>query len=51
MKRSMCVFCALLLMVNLLAAIGWAEGGSVAVSAALPQAVFAKGEIEAAAAT
>ena len=49
MKRSMCVFCALLLMVNLLAAIGWAEGGSVAVSAALPQAVFAKGEIEAAA--
>ncbi len=37
-------------MVNLLAAIGWAEGGSVAVSAALPQAVFAKGEIEAAAA-
>ena len=50
MKRIVSFFCALLLMANLLAVIGQAEGGSVTVSAALPQAVFAKGEIEAAAA-
>ena len=50
MKRNASLFCVLLLILNLLSAVGCAEDGRVTVKASLPQAVFAKGEIETAAA-
>ena len=50
MKRNLSILLILALVLNLLPAVGRAEGGTMTVAATLPQAVFAKGEIETAAA-